>query len=122
MGQPRSMGRAERAAKLAEMNKQFDVIEEMAAQLGGPWLCGSSMSLADLTWYPSMVFYCFYLPKIFKWPDVFHSRPFLKSWLNKMTEECPGAARVKEQLEKALEKKGIDENIIKETEDTNFKW
>jgi len=120
--QARSMGRAERAAKLAEMNKQFDVIEEMTAQLQGPWLCGSNMSLADLTWYPSMCFYCFYLPKIFKWLDVFHDRPFLKSWYEKMTEECIGAARVKEQLEKALDKKGIDESIIKETEDTNYKW
>jgi glutathione S-transferase len=120
--QPRTMGLAERAAKLCEVNKQLDFIEQMASQLGGPWLCGGSVSLADLTWYPSCVFYAFYLPKIFKWPDFFHGRPYLAAWFAKMSEEYPGAARVKTQLEEALWKKGIDENIIRETEDSNYKW
>jgi len=120
--QARSMGRAERAAKLCEINKQLDVIEEMAAKLGGPWLSGSAPSLADLTWFPTFCFFCFYLPQLFRWPDVFHERPSLKAWFAHMTAELPGAQRVHGQLQQALLKKGIDEDIVKETEDTTFKW
>lgn len=120
--QPRSMGRAERAAKLREVNKQLDQLEQLAARQGGPWLCGKCISLADLTLYPSICFYNFYLPKVFKWPDTFHGRPCLQAWLAFMGDHCQGASRVREELEEALAGKGVDENIIKETEDTNYKW
>jgi len=120
--QARSMERAERAAKLCEINKQLDVIEEMAAKFGGPWLCGSKPSLADLTWFPTFCFFCFYLPQIFRWPDVFYKRPNLKAWFAHVTVELPGAHRVHDQLGEALLKKGIDEDIVKETEDATFKW
>jgi hypothetical protein len=49
----------------------------MAAKAGSnqseqPFLLGSTLSLADCTWFPTCVFMDYMLPRVFGWPDVFN--------------------------------------------------
>lgn len=53
---------ATRADALAEFNKQLLVIENLVSG-GAPYLCGSEISLADATIFPTMVFAKHMLPK-----------------------------------------------------------
>ena len=94
-------------------------MEAVAVRGGGPWLCGSTVSLADLTLFPTFVYFCFYLPEVFKWPDVFHNRPTLRAWYTSMPKKLEAAARVQADLQATLV---ADQRIVQETSDTEYKW
>ena len=117
----RVIDRPTRAAKLAEIWKQLDVLEGL---LRSPFFCGGQMTLADLTVYPTFVFFRFMLPHVFRWPDVFHGRPKLRQWVADM-EQDPHVRTVQVQLQATLDAKaaaGWFEAIIAETRDPAYKW
>jgi glutathione S-transferase len=58
-----------RAAKLAELNKQLNFFEDNCKF--APYLCGSQMTHADMTVFPSTVFMEFMLPRVFGWSPAF---------------------------------------------------
>ena len=53
-------------------------------------LGGTELTLADLTLFPTFVFLCFYMPRVFGWDEdngssptgkgVFYKRPHLRDW------------------------------------------
>ena len=120
----RWIGRPERAAKLAECWKQLDVLESL---LRAPFFCGASPSLADLTIYPTVVFFVFFAPRVFDWEDgaVFHGRPKLAAWFeHTMPTLSPHVLRVRTELEAAQRAKGraVLDEIRQEATDPSFKW
>eukprot|EP00670_Eutreptiella_braarudii_P003286 CAMPEP_0174297490 /NCGR_PEP_ID=MMETSP0809-20121228/51179_1 /TAXON_ID=73025 ORGANISM="Eutreptiella gymnastica-like, Strain CCMP1594" /NCGR_SAMPLE_ID=MMETSP0809 /ASSEMBLY_ACC=CAM_ASM_000658 /LENGTH=257 /DNA_ID=CAMNT_0015401309 /DNA_START=42 /DNA_END=812 /DNA_ORIENTATION=- len=118
----RTIPRPARAAKLAELWKQLDILEGL---MWGPYFVGSAMTLADLTLYPTFVFFVMMLPLAFRWPDVFHGRPKLCAWMGEM-EKNAHVQMVKRQILDAWEPKlrgeGDFDAIIEETKDSSFKW
>ena len=58
-----------RAAKLAELNKQLNWMEKECKF--GPYLCGSQLTHADMTVFPTTVFMEFMLPRVFGWSPAF---------------------------------------------------
>lgn len=77
----RTMNAATRAAKLQELYEQLLWLE---GQLRLPYMAGSQMTHADLTWFPTIVFMEFMLPKSFGWSEsIFHEHdhfPKLTQW------------------------------------------
>lgn len=120
----RWIGKAERAAKLAECWKQLDVLE---ALLHGPFFCGGGVTLCDLAVYPTIVFFHFFAPRVYDWHPtaVFHGRPKLARWFDEwMPSLGPYVSQVREELERAQQAKGpaILDEIRAETVDASFKW
>ena len=120
----RWIGRAERAAKLAECWKQLDVLESL---MRGPYFCGARQSLADLAVYPTMVFFAFYPQRVFGWAEdaLWHGRPKLRAWYETAMPAHAAARRVHDELLETLHAKaasGILDEIVEETRDPAFKW
>ena len=119
----RWMDRSVRAAKLAECWKQLDVLESL---LRGPFFCGEALSLADFSVYPTILFFTFYMPRVFGWREdaVFHARPRLADWFHEMGAVA-ATAKVRDELLAtvyAKERSGILTEIIAETKDPTYKW
>jgi glutathione S-transferase len=81
----RTMDAATRAAKLKELYEQLLWLESKA--LGTPYLAGPELTHADLTWFPTFVFFEFMLPRSFGWSknlfqkdDVNPGFPKLSQW------------------------------------------
>ena len=76
------MDASTRAAKLAEIYQQLTWLERTARCL--PYLAGERLTHADLTWFPTIVFMEFMLPRSFGWSaNVFHEHehfPKLTRW------------------------------------------
>jgi glutathione S-transferase len=92
---------ASRAGKLAELNKQLDVIEGL---LVGPFAAGEQLTLADFTMFPTLgVFFPVMLPLVFGWrnPMDDDARPRLKGWFQKVGA-LPAAERVRAEISEAL--------------------
>ena len=52
-------------------------------------MAGDNLSHADLTWYPTVIFMEFMLPRVFDWPKVFHETehfPKLTKWFQNLNE------------------------------------
>ena len=85
-GCARGMDLPTRAAKLAEIWKQLSWLE---GYMTSPFLAGGALSLADFTWYPTMVFMEFLLPRVLDWPSVVDpaasSFPRIAAWFVKCT-------------------------------------
>lgn len=116
-GKERGMDLATRAAKLAEIWKQLGWLNR---NIVGPYLCGSKVSLADFTWFPTTIFMEFMLPRVFGWPDVFRKTdgpfPVIAKWWSAISEEAAFKA-VREDIFKyweEMEKKGQFKPIITE--------
>lgn len=65
-GERRAMRAADREAKIAELHRQLAWLEGAAV---GPYLAGDALSTADFTWFPTLVFMEYMLPRVFGWPD-----------------------------------------------------
>jgi len=65
-GAARGMDLPTRAAKVSELGKQLTWLE---SYMTGPYLAGPALSLADFTWYPTVVFMEFLLPRVFGWAN-----------------------------------------------------
>ena len=72
-GPARGMDLSSRSAKLAEIWKQLCWLEAEVAKTAdeGPHMVGSSLSLSDMTWFPTCVFMEFMLSPVFGWPQLF---------------------------------------------------
>lgn len=82
----RTMTVAVRAAKVAEIYKQLSWLEQ---QVRLPYMAGSTMTHADLTWFPTAVFMELLLPLVFDWSEIFHEStefPKLTAWFEKCME------------------------------------
>jgi len=115
--------RPSRAAKVKEIAKQLDYLEELA-DAGGPYLVGESITLADLALYPTFIFFEFMLPLVFGWPTVLGNRPKLQAWMTAM-EQIAEVKEVRGEIWTALEgwkSSGRFDPIIEETKDTAFQW
>jgi len=68
-----------RAASIAELAKQLDVLEAVLCP-AGPFAAGGERTTADAALFPTFCFYTFILPRVFGWADVFAGRPRLARW------------------------------------------
>jgi glutathione S-transferase len=83
----RVMDMKTRTDKLAEIWKQLSWLE---ANLVGPYCAGSEMTTADMTWYPTLIFMEYMLPRVFEWPEVFHEDvhfPRLRQWFELLSSD-----------------------------------
>ena len=114
----------DRKAALAELKRQLLGIESMLpsldlhTKLGAkrPFLCGSEISLADVTLFPTIIFCEFMLPQFFGWNRGDYLGTRLSAWFDRMSTE-PAAAAVKAEMMAPLEgwkANGRFEPIIKE--------
>lgn len=92
-GPARGMELPTRAAKLREIWRQLCWLEMEVAEVAGdgPYMLGSSPSLADFTWFPTCVFMEFMLPRVFGWPQLFEPGlrtpfPHLANWYTAMRD------------------------------------
>lgn len=60
-----------RAGKFAELWTRWTWLEDVSEPLGGPYLAGNHMSLADMTWFPTAIFMEFLLKHVAEWPTLF---------------------------------------------------
>ena len=72
-GAARGMDLKTRAAKIGEIYKQLSWLEAHIASAGrpGPYMLGTQLTLADMTWFPTSVFMEYLLPRFFGWPQIF---------------------------------------------------
>jgi glutathione S-transferase len=109
-GFPLSVFGTDRGKALDELVKQvsniegllrtFDAVHGPNLRKGG-YLCGSEISLADATIFPTMVFCQFMLPRFF---DVHSPVPgsLLHDWFERLSSSDSSANQVKEEIETAL--------------------
>jgi len=122
--QERCMDKATRAKKLAEIWKQLSWLEE---NMVGPYLAGSYVTLADMTWFPTTIFMEFMLPRVFGWPEVFHESqhfPRLTAWFGELSKSSIFTDCRKDIWDfwVGKEKEGQFESIQGELTDTGYKW
>lgn len=128
-GEARGMDLKTRAAKIAEIWQRLAWLD---SHIVGPYLCGSEVTLADFTWFPTTIFMEFLLPRVFDWPNIFRDQdspfPALSSWWLKIVTE-PAFADVREQIYgywEEMEAKGQFEPIKSElqadTDGLKFKY
>jgi glutathione S-transferase len=127
-GAARGMDLKTRAAKIAEIWKQMTWVNE---NIVGPYLCGDSLTLADLTWFPTTIFMEFMLPRVFGWPDIFRDGqtfPALSSWWLKISEET-AFKQVREtiynywvEMEKTGQFKHIIDEVAADKDGLKFKY
>jgi glutathione S-transferase len=98
----KAMEAAPRAASLAELSAQLDILESML-HATGPYSAGPQLSTADAALFPTFVFYTTILPAVYSWQDIFTKRPRLARWWAAMCKE-PSAAAVKADIEAGLQK------------------
>jgi len=123
----RCMNRETRAKKLAELWKQLNWLEQT---IKGPNMCGTEMTAADMTWFPTCVFMEFMLPRVFKWFPIFREKgeeqvlPKLTAWYTAMLAN-PVFAQVREEIWGfwvVKHKAGQFTSIEGELQDKSFKW
>ena len=77
--------------KLKEMHTQLTWLENNMK--GTPYLTGSQLTHADLTWFPTTVFMEFMLPRVFNWSPIFTEAdtqfPKLSKWAVFMKNNHP---------------------------------
>ena len=92
-----------RAAAIAEFQRQMNIIEDMVEddKDGGDYLCGNDISLADATLYPTMVFAKHMLPKF--GVSVTEALPAkIGKWFDKVTVSDAAFRKVHDELMGAL--------------------
>lgn len=96
----RTMDAPTRAAKLKELHGQLCWLEGQAKL---PYLAGSQPTHADLTWFPTIVFMEFMLPRSFGWSEtIFHDEscghfPKLSRWFQHCLKD-PRFQLVREEI------------------------
>mmetsp|Transcript_52099 Transcript_52099/g.111512 ORF Transcript_52099/g.111512 Transcript_52099/m.111512 type:complete len:295 (+) Transcript_52099:73-957(+) len=120
----RAMDRATRAAKLAELWKQLTWLEN---NLVGPYMAGSRVTIADMTWYPTCIFMEYMLPRVFDWPEIFHEEthfPRLTAWFAEVSKHNAFASTRQDIWDfwVAKDAEGQFDSIRDERKDPAFKW
>ena len=67
------------------------------------FLCGSEISLADATLFPTAVFANYMLPQFFNIPQSSFFLPVLAKWFEFMSKEVNAAAEVRNEIEIGLD-------------------
>ena len=114
-----------RAAKIAEIWKQLNWLEQ---NIKGPFLAGNAVSLADFTWFPTLTFMEFMLPRVFGWTDITHDAINFKkigAWYAHVQASYPAFAACRNAIfghwEK-MEAAGQFVAIVDEVASSDFKW
>lgn len=68
----------QRASELKVIDENLHTLEDYCS--GGEYFCGDSPSSADMSLFPSFVFFEFMLERHFDWKDWGYDKPKLKSW------------------------------------------
>merc|ERR1712118_177876 len=55
------------------MGEIFKQLTWLEAEINpeGPYMMGEQLTLADFTWFPTLVFMEFLLPRVYGWPKIF---------------------------------------------------
>jgi len=84
-----------RSDAIQELLKQLNIIDDLIKEEEGIYLCGESISLADASLYPTMVFIDTMLPKF----GIENGIPTkLKKWFQTVREKDPVFARVDDEV------------------------
>ena len=123
----RAMDRPTRAAKLNEIRKQLAWLE--ANMAAAPYIAHETLTLADMTWFPTCVFMEFMLPRVFGWPDLFAAGapqlPKIAAWYQMLQREHPEFAKVRDEIWGFWVQKHADGQfveIVNETKDPAYNW
>lgn len=93
----RCMDRETRAKKVEELWKQLCLLNSIIV---GPYLTGDQVTLADFTWYPTIIFMEFMLPRVFGWKDIFYEDvhlPKFSKWF-KFLSSISNFAKVRQDI------------------------
>ena len=96
----RDMEAAARAAGIAEIARQLDVLEALLSPQG-PFVAGAAPCAADAALLPTFCFYTHILPRHFGWASVFAGRPRLQRWWDAMGADAAAMA-VRREVEGGL--------------------
>lgn len=124
----RCMDRPTRAAKIVEIHKQLTWLNATLAESGSvDGMVQGELSLADFTWFPTIIFMEFMLPRVFDWPDVFNDGdefPALRAWFVAMKARPEFASVHADIWDFWVQKheEGQFDSIREEVEDKSFKW
>jgi len=88
----KAMDAGARAAGLAALAAELDVLEGLVS--GGPHAVGESLTPADASLYPTLVFCAEILPKHFGWEGFWEKRPRLAAHYKHMSAVDPSGAKV----------------------------
>jgi glutathione S-transferase len=98
-GNDRKTALTELKRQLLSLDQTIAVFREKHSNLScGPFLCGSEMSLADATLFPTMVFADFILPQFFKCHQEEYMGPLLSEWWSFMCNEVECASVVRSEM------------------------
>eukprot|EP00977_Amphora_coffeiformis_P005962 scaffold1270_cov252-Amphora_coffeaeformis.AAC.4 len=92
---------ASRKDALQEYMRQWNILADSMGDDEGPYLCGSEVSLADATIFPSAVFAVHMLPKFDLTPAL---PPKMQAWFDRLKTQDTAFAQVYNEIQGALEK------------------
>ena len=119
---------AVRAAKIAELWKQLELLDRAIARRGGPYIMGDQLTLVDFTWFPTTVYMEFMLPKIFGWKNIFREPdvlPDLSRWWTNLADNQTEFATVRKEIGdfwEEAEAKGAFDTIKEVVQDKTYQW
>ena len=121
----KEMDAAQRAASLAALAAQLDILEATLHPTG-PYAAGGQLTTADAALFPTCVFWTNILPAVYGWPDVFARRPRMARWWAAMCGDAAAAA-VKADIDAGLGKWRDDDRygklgITAQVADRSFTW
>ncbi|KAK9808948.1 hypothetical protein WJX72_006815 [[Myrmecia] bisecta] len=119
----KAMPAERRAAELAQINTQLDILEGLAS---APYIAGNEPSTADAALFPTFVFMTYMLPFAFGWDSVFKRRPKLQAWWNHIQSD-DAASRVIAEIREALDSwkaadRWVKQGILEQVADKQHKW
>ncbi|UPR03215.1 glutathione S-transferase [Chloropicon primus] len=79
----------QRASELKVMDENLHTLEDYCS--GGEYFCGPSPSSADMSLFPSFVFFEVMLERHFGWKDWGYEKPKLKSWYDNLKSGGDGS-------------------------------
>jgi len=125
----RCMDRDRRAAKLAELWKQLNWLESKLDGKASPYMCGRMITVADMTWYPTLVFMEYLLPRNFGWCDITCEKssvfPQIAKYCTYMKTNHREFADVREGIWtffSTQDEAGMMAGIREEVKDKRYKW
>ena len=122
----KEMGAEQRAASLAALAAQLDILETTLHAMG-PYAAGDQLTTADAALFPTAVFWSNILPAVYGWgPDIFAKRPRFARWWAAMCRD-PAAAAVKADMDAGLKKWRDDDRygklgITAQVADKSYMW
>lgn len=114
-----------RAAKLCEIYQQLIWLE---TTIKLPYMVGSTITHADITWFPTATFMELLLPLVFDWSEIFHESkvfPKLTAWFKKCSENQHFQSTRKEIRDTLLEQSSRGRFVLVREEaqqHPEYKW